>query len=384
MPPPRSPQTRHPNTPTPNQPTRRSGWFIQWAPHLAPGTQPVDRATGLPWRTGWIHRLQGGGWVGRIAGRRVVAGVLGVVLVSAGCSVARTADQAGRSAPRVTVPVPAVVPTVVVPPQADGLDGTAGAPGPHVCAAIAKPLSTALRQPVTARPNSWSDGGLPALDLCTLLIDSRAVRIGVTALPRQEDTLIRLTTGTSGGQPVPELDWDAVLAESRLVFPVGDRAVRITADGGIDRHTGISRATAITIARAVRTTVPHTLRNNRQADSTCQLSTSAAERFLGTQVQLRRDYRVRGALTCIWGTSDGTVAIVEAFDQPTIPEAQTTPPPRSAPIGQPGYYLPDRGELVFRQGRRVVRVTALTDPAREIPLNSLLTIVEPLLPLFIR
>ena len=51
---------------------------------------------------------------------------------------------------------------------------------------------------------------------------------------------------------------------------------------------------------------------------------------------------MNGALTCIWGTYDATVSIVEAFDQPTIPEAQRVPPPRLAPIGQPGYYLPDR------------------------------------------
>ena len=93
---------------------------------------------------------------------------------------------------------------------------------------------------------------------------------------------------------------------------------------------------------------------------------------------------MKGALTCIWGTYDATVSVVEAFDQPTIPEAQRVPPPRLAPIGQPGYYLPDEGELVFRQGRRVVRVTGLTNPSREVSLDTLLGIVNPLLPLFLR
>jgi hypothetical protein len=60
------------------------------------------------------------------------------------------------------------------------------------------------------------------------------------------------------------------------------------------------------------------------------------------------------------------------------------PPPRLAPLGQPGYYLPEEGELVFRQGRRVVRVTGLTNPPREVTLDALLTIVDPLLPLFLR
>jgi hypothetical protein len=89
-------------------------------------------------------------------------------------------------------------------------------------------------------------------------------------------------------------------------------------------------------------------------------------------------------LTCIWGTFDATVSIVEAFDQATIPESQRVPPPRFAPIGQPGYYVPEAGELVFRQGRRVVRVSALTNPPREVTLDALTTIVDPMLPLFLR
>ena len=101
-------------------------------------------------------------------------------------------------------------------------------------------------------------------------------------------------------------------------------------------------------------------------------------------MQLRRDYRVKGALTCIWGSLAATVSIVEAFDQPSIPEAETVPPPGLAPIGQPGYYLPEAGELVFRQGRRVVRVTGLTNPPQVVSLATLTGIVAPLLPLFMR
>ncbi|MEV0291310.1 MULTISPECIES: hypothetical protein [unclassified Kribbella] len=297
-------------------------------------------------------------------------------LVSAGCSVARNADGA-RPMPSPS-PQPAVVPTVVAPPQAEGLDGTAGAPGPQVCTAIARPLAASLNVTVTAKPNAWNDGGLPALDLCTLVVDGRPLTIGVSALPRQSDSLERLLSGAPSREQLSEVGPEARIADSLIVFPAADRAVRITATGGIDR------AKAVAIALATRNAVPKTLRNSRQSDSACQVSNSAAEQFVGAHVQLRRDYRVNGALTCIWGTFDSTVAIVEAFDQETIPEAQRVPPPRLAPIGRPGYYLPDAGELVFRQGRRVVRVTGLTNPAREIPLETLLGLVDPLLPLFLR
>jgi hypothetical protein len=312
----------------------------------------------------------------------VLIAVLGAALLFAGCSVARKANGA-RPLPS---PVPAVVPTVVAPPQAEGLDGTAGAPGPQVCAAIAGTLTAKLHIAVTAKPNSWNDGGLPALDLCTLLVENRPVTVGVSALPRQPDTLDRLLTGTVVTAPLAELGPEALISDSRIVFPVGDRAVRISPAGGIDRRTAssIDRSEAVAIALATRDAVPKSLRPARQADATCQLSNSAAERFIGVRVQLRRDYRVNGALTCIWGTYDATVSIVEAFEQPTIPEAQRVPPPRLAPIGQPGYYLPEEGELVFRQGRRVVRVTGLTDPPREVSLEALLDIVDPLLPLFLR
>lgn len=305
---------------------------------------------------------------------RGLAAAMVVLLLTPGCSVARRADNA-HPAP---TPPPAVIPHIVTPPQAEGLDGTAGAPGPQVCTTISRTLTAGLAMPVTAKPNSWNDAGLPALDLCTLRLGDRPVTIGVTALPRQPDSLDRLLTGAGPVEPVDELGPEARLGRSRIVFAVGDRAVRIAEAGGIDRST------AVAIALAARDAVAGVLRDARQTDAACQVSNSAAERFVGAHVQLRRDYRVNGALTCIWGTYDATVAIVEAFDQLTIPEAQRVPPPRLAPIGQPGYYLPDQGELVFRQGRRVVRVTGLTNPAREVSLDTLLGIVDPLLPLFLR
>ncbi|MGW6276131.1 hypothetical protein [Kribbella sp. NPDC055071] len=313
---------------------------------------------------------------------RVLAGALALLLATSGCGVARRANE---SRPPI-VPAPAVVPTAIAPPQAEGLDGTAGAPGPQVCTAITRTLTQQLRVPVAAKPNAWNDGGLPSMDLCTLLVEDRVVTVGVTALPSQADSLSRLMIGAGAVSPLPELGPDARIAESRLAFPVGDRAVRVTPIGGIDRGNadGIDRAKAVAIAVAARDAVPKTLRAARQSDAACQVSNSAAERFVGLHVQLRRDYRLKGALTCIWGSFDATVSIVEAFDQPTIPEAQRTPPPQNAPIGQPGYYLPEQGELVFRQGRRVVRVTGLTNPPREVPLATLEGIVDPLLPLFLR
>jgi hypothetical protein len=253
-----------------------------------------------------------------------------------------------------------------------------------VCTAITRTLTVRLKLPVTAKANAWNDGGLPSMDLCTLIVDDRTVTIGVTALPSQPDAISRLMNGAGGIESLPELGPQALIGESRLVFHAGDRVVRVTPAGGIDRRAGIDRATAVAVAEAARDAVPTNLRPARQADETCQLSNAAAERFVQVQVQLRRDYRVNGALTCIWGTYDATVSIVEAFDQPSIPEAERVPPPKFAPIGQPGYYLPEEGELVFRQGRRVVRVTALTNPAQPVPLESLTTLVGPLLPLFLR
>jgi hypothetical protein len=318
--------------------------------------------------------------VRRSAAARLLFALVALSLAVAGCSVARKADQARPSPSE----APVVVPTAVAPPQPEGLDGTAGAPGPQVCTAISAGLAKELGVKVTAKPNSWNDGGLPALDLCTLVLEDRLVSIGVSALPKQPDSLSRLSYGLSRG--VPELGADARLGPARLAFAVGDRVIQLTSTGGIDRSTatGIDRAKAVAIGLAVRAAVPAVLRSARQVDPACQVSTSAAERFVGAQVQLRRDYRVKGALTCIWGTFDATVSIVESFYPDTIPEAATTPPPAFAPIGAPGYYLPDQGELVFREGRRVVRVTGLTVPARPVTLDTLLGIVGPVLPLFIR
>lgn len=315
--------------------------------------------------------------------RTRLASALVLLLLASGCSVAQRAN--GASPPP---PLPAaVVPTAMAPPQAEGLDGTWGAPGPQVCTAITRSLTARLRLLVTAKPNAWNDGGLPSMDLCTLLVQGRAVTIGVSALPSRPDSVSRLMNGAGGIDSLPELGPEALIGESRLVFHAGGHAVRVTPVGGIDLGTpdGINRATAVAIAEAARDTVPRSLRPARQADATCQLSNSAAERFIGLQVQLRRDYRGKGgALTCIWGTYDATVSIVEAFDQPSIPEAEQVPPPQFAPIGRPGYYLPKSGELVFRQGRRVVRVTALTDPPREVTLDALTHLVDPMLPLFLR
>jgi len=305
-----------------------------------------------------------------------------VALAVPGCSVARNADR-----PRPPVPVPSAgVPTVVAPPQAEGLDGRSAAAGPQVCTAIAGELTTRLSVPVTANPGAWNDGGLPALDLCMLLVEGRQVTVGVSALPRQPDALGRLLTGAGHIAPLTELGPEAQITESRIVFITGNHAVRITPAGGIDqgRADGLDRAKAVTIALAAKDAVPKVLRSARQTEATCQLSNSGAEKFIGAAAQLRRDYRVNGAVTCIWGTYDATVSIVEAFDQKTIPESQHVPPPHNAPIGRPGYYLPEEGELVFRRGRRVVRVTALTNPPREVSLEELTAIVDPMMPLFLR
>jgi hypothetical protein len=292
--------------------------------------------------------------------RRQLARGLVLLLAASGCAAGCSVAQRANGTAPAPVPPSVVIPTVIAPPQPEGLDGTSAAPGPQVCTAITRPLTAKFRGPVTAKPGAWNDGGLPAMDLCTLLLGDRPVTIGVSALPIQPDTLSRLVENPGAVESLPELGPEATIVR------------------------GIEKARAIAIALAARDAVPRTLRPARQSDQTCQLSTAAAERFIQLQVQLRRDYRVKGALTCIWGTYDATVSIVEAFDQATIPEAQQVPPPRFAPIGQPGYYLPEAGELVFRQGRRVVRVTALTNPPREVTLATLTNLVDPMLPLFLR
>jgi hypothetical protein len=318
--------------------------------------------------------------------RRAVAALLipcsALGLVLAGCSVARHAN-AVRPVPITTVPVTTVpAPTAITPPQAEGLNGVGGSPGPNACTSVAGPLTSQLGGRLAGRPDSWNDGGLPALDLCALYLPDRLVVIGITALPAQPDALDRLAAGVAPAgttnHPLPELTADAQVGDLGVMFTVGDRAVRIAS------ASGLQRAVALSIGRAVIAVVPKVLRAAHQSDAACQPSGSTAERFVGSLVQLRRDYRVDGALTCIWGTFDATVSIVESVRPDTIPEARSIPPPGLAPIGQPGYYLPDEGELVFRQGRRVVRVTALTNPTRPVTLDNLLDIVQPLMPLFLR
>jgi hypothetical protein len=316
--------------------------------------------------------------------RRAVLITLLSSLAFSGCSVARDASRPRPSLATPTTPAP----TVIAPPQAEGLDGTRGSPPPNACTIVAGSLSAQLGGKVVARPRSWNDGGLPALDLCTLLVSGRPTVVGVSALPSQPDSLDRLALGLasppagSASAPafdrLPELSPDARVGPLGVVFGADDRAIRVTAAGGLDR------AAALTIGRAVQAVVPKVVRPARQSDPACQPAGPTAERFLGARAQLRRDYRVDGALNCIWGMYDATVSIVESFRQDAILEARRTPPPRLAPIGQPGYYLPEEGELVFRQGRRVVRVTALTNPSRPSSLDSLIDIVEPIMPLFIR
>ena len=166
----------------------------------------------------------------------------------------------------------------------------------------------------------------------------------MSALPRQPDSLSRLMAGAGSIEPLPELGPEARIAESRLVFPAGDRAVRITPAGGIDRGTadGIDRAKAMAIAFAARDAVPKKLRPARQSDAACQVSNSAAERFVGLQVQLRRDYRVKGALTCIWGTLARRFRSSRRSTSRRIPEAETVPPPGSPRSASPATTCPRR------------------------------------------
>jgi hypothetical protein len=297
------------------------------------------------------------------------------VIVAGGCSVARDTDQPAPS----TAAEP--VPTAIAPPAAPGLTGVAGLPPPNACTTIAGPvLSAELGQGVTARPRSWNDAGLPSLDLCTLVLPDREVRVGITALPAQKAAIERLGKALGGDQEgLPELSADARTGPLGVVFTAADRAISITSDQGLDR------AQSLAIGRAVQAVADEVAKVARESDSVCQPSGAPAEQFLGVQAQLRRDYRTEnGGLTCIWGSVDATVAIVESIRQDTIPEADREPKPRLAPVGDEGYYLPEEGELVFRRGRRVVRVTALSDPSRPATLDRLFEIVEPIMPLFIR
>jgi hypothetical protein len=305
----------------------------------------------------------------------------GVLLT--GCSVARRADERPSDPPRPVIPVP----TVIAPPQPEGVDGTAGQPGPHACTAVAAPGNLVKRPSSnwTAKPYGWNDGGLPALDLCTLVVGGQPVVIGVSALDVVPGTLERVANTLGMFEPAEKLGGaardlgpGARTSGRAIVFEAAGRIVRVTTT------SGLPNGELLRVAVSVRHVVRQVIRPARQSDAACQLANAMAERFIGVHVQLRRDYRVNGALTCIWGTGEATVAIVESLHTDSIPEARQTPLPWPAPIGRPGFYLPDQGELVFRQGRRVVRVSALTDPPREIPLQSLLDIVEPLLPLFLR
>jgi hypothetical protein len=320
--------------------------------------------------------------VRRTALRRLLCAILAGVLL-AGCSVAHRANERPPEPPRPVVPVP----TVIAPPQPERVDGTVGQPGKHACTAVTGPDNLVKRPSSkwTAKPFGWNDGGLPAFDLCTLVVGGLPAVIGVSSLPAQPGTLERVANMLGMFEPAEKLGGaardlgDGARTSGRgIVFMTGNRIVRITS------VSGLPDGELLRVAVSVQNVVPQVIRPARQADAACQLSNAMAERFIGVLVQLRRDYRVNGGLTCIWGTTEATVAIVESLQTDSIPEASQTPPPRSAPIGRPGYYLPDQGELVFRNGRRVVRVSALTDPAREIPLESLLDIVEPLLPLFLR
>lgn len=311
--------------------------------------------------------------------RFVTAACVALVTVTTcsvtGCSLARDAGTPTPSHPADPVP------TAIAPPAAPGLTGAAGLPPPNACTTIAGPaLSRELGQAVTARPRSWNDAGLPSLDLCALLVADQEVRIGVTALPAQKSALERLGKAL-GGTPeaYPDLSEDALIGPDGVVFTASDRAVRITADQGLDRGD------ALAIGRAVLAIADEVAKPARESDATCQPSGSTAEQFLGVNAQLRRDYRTEGgALTCIWGSTDATVAIVESIRTDTIPEARRYPRPRLAPVGDEGYYLPEEGELVFRKGRRVVRVTALSAPPRPATLDRLFDIVEPIMPLFLR
>lgn len=298
-----------------------------------------------------------------------------LLLVPTACSTARRADEAPPTSPG---PDPNAA-TAVAPVQPPGMDGTAGIERHNACTAIdTSALGRALRTTVMAKPSVWNDAGVPSLDLCALVIANKGtVQIGVSALPAQPGALERLyrTLGPAPAEAA-EIGSDGRFGPAGAAFRVADRVVRI---GG----QSLTRADAGAIASAVSPNITATVPPARITDSACQPSGALAEQFLGVSAQLRRDYRVRGALTCIWGTADRTVAIVESLST-AMPEARHVPKPALAPVGQQGFYLRDVGELVFRSGRRVVRVSALAEPPVVVPMERLLDIVDPIMPLFIR
>jgi hypothetical protein len=304
-----------------------------------------------------------------------------VVTLAASCTTAREASKRDPS------PAPSTGPplaTAIAPFQPPGLNGTAGIPPGNTCTAVDRTaLARSLGVTVTARPYSWNDAGVPALDLCALVltgrgVPSRTVLVGVSALPVQPVMLERLYPSL-GSQPVgaSEIGADARYDRLGTAYRVGDRAVRLTS------QPELSRQDAAVIASAVSPVVPASVPSARMTDSACQPAGATAEQFLGVSAPLRRDYRVRSGLTCIWGTSDRTVSIVESLDS-ALPEANHVPRPALAPVGDRGYFLPDAGELVFQSGRRVVRVSALAEPPAAVSMERLLDIVEPIMPLFLR
>jgi hypothetical protein len=312
-----------------------------------------------------------------------------VPLLVAGCLLTACTTAREASRPRVTpTPVPAG-PTAVAPPAPPGLDGSAGSTDGTVCTALpAADLSRGLGGTVTVRPNGWNDGGVPSLDLCSLVVSrggrpAQTVQVGVSALPAQPASLTRLaTTVGPDPAPAPEVAADAIAGDLGAAFTVQDRVVRVTGT------PGLTHAEAAVLAAAVIPVLPSALKSARMTDGSCQPAGSVAEQFLGESAQLRRDYRVRGGLTCIWGSTDRTVAIVESIMSSAVadplPEANRRPRPALAPVGDEAYFLPDEALLVFRKGRRVVRVSALAEPPVAVTMDGLLSIVEPVMLLFIR
>jgi len=321
---------------------------------------------------------------------------MGVVrgLTAAYCLVLVASCSAGGEAARPSAsPAPAPVPaaTAVAPSGPPDRDGLAGMGPPSVCGAVdLAALAPGLGGTLTARPYSWNDGGVPSLDVCAIVqtrtgtartTSTRTLEVGVSVLPAQPTSVPRLA-GTLGSppQPAPDIGYDAQLGRQGIAFVAGGRAVRITADDDL------TRAEAAALTGAVAPLVAKVARTRWLTDATCQPSGAVAEQFLGGPASLRRDYRVRGTLTCIWGTETRTVAIVESAIRTAnpIPEARRDPRPAPAPIGQKGYYLPAEGLLVFKQGPSVVRVSALSDPPAPVPLDRLIDLVQPIMPLFIR
>jgi hypothetical protein len=305
-----------------------------------------------------------------------------VVILAASCTTARDASK------RHPTPTPSNGPptaTAVAPFPPPGLNGTAGIPPGNTCTAVNRAaLGHSLGVTVTARPFSWNDAGVPSMDMCALLltgrgVSARTVLVGVSALPVEMPLLERLYR-TLGPQPVEasEIGADARYARLGTAYRVGDYAVRLTSE------PELSRQDAAVIASAVSPEVETSVPSPRLTDAACQPAGAVAEQFLGVQTaELRRDYRVHTGVTCIWGTENRTVSIVESLDS-ALPEARYVPTPLPAPIGDRGYYLPDVGELVFQSGRRVVRVSALAEPPIAVSMERLLDIVEPIMPLFMR